>query len=986
MIRPVPFLYRLVVPLLAALLWVQPGLVHAAGVDLTTRAQGSEQPGQGTGAASATAAQESSVAVGSLEDARSAVVQIEAVGTFVDPAEGLIANAAGAGTGFIIDESGIAVTNNHVVTGGALFRVYVDGHARPLNARVLGVSECADLAVIDIQGAGFPFLAWYEGPVRVGLDVYAAGFPLGDPEYTLTRGIVAKARAGGDTSWASMDQVLQHDADLNPGNSGGPLLTADGQVVGVNYRMNDARQYFAIARDEALPIIEQLRRGVDVDSLGINGEAVTGDGGLSGIWVASVQSGSPADVSGVQAGDILLSLEGVTLAEDGTMATYCDILRSHDPTDVLAMEVLRFDTEEVLEGQINGRPLQRSFSIADALAADGQNSAPAQTGAPDQASSPSQTDDPPATYAEYVTISDEQGIIVVDVPAEWGDVVDEVWTVDDKAAGIHLYATPDLDAFAGTWGTPGLLFGYSDVLAADYTPDELLDGIDYGTSCTYSGRTELPDDGPFTGVYDLWEECGEDDATGLIVSAVPEGGDYILLIEVYAVSDADAEAVDRILNSFIITPLGSEEVVESGETGESVVSSIDAIDTRDLAYEYAVVEDPALTALLPANWSDTASEDWLLDDEKIGVSFTASSSLRRFNRTWTTPGVAVYTLESVNDDFQAVDGLDAADMSDSCEYADRFPHRHTVAGVTYAGAFDVWHNCDGEENSYIVLSALSEPRDHGVFVYFLAVDEADREAFDVLARSFYVVTPATEPIIAAASAEVQQAAVEYVTLIDEAGAASVRVPTTWSDVVNEDWELDGDVVGRSLTAAPDVQEFNDTWTTPGAFIGVSEAFGAVYTPEEALDFFDMSDECTYDDRYSYESDVLAGVYDIWFECDGIAEQRMAMVAAEPAASAAAAMALLLINLPTAADVDVFSEILDSLVIGSEQPAGDEAPPTAVVEVDRLNIRSGPGTSYRRTGVVSQGETLAVVGQVDACSWLSIVTADGRQGWVSGSSQ
>ena len=162
-------------------------------------------------------------AIDNLEDASKAVIQIEAVGTFMDPQEGMLTNTAGRGSGFIVDESGIAVTNNHVVTGGGLFRVFIDGYDEPLNARVLGVSECADLAVIDIQGSGFPFLDWYDGEIKVGLDVYAAGFPLGDPEYTLTRGIISKARADGDTSWASLDYVLEHDARINPGNSGGPL-------------------------------------------------------------------------------------------------------------------------------------------------------------------------------------------------------------------------------------------------------------------------------------------------------------------------------------------------------------------------------------------------------------------------------------------------------------------------------------------------------------------------------------------------------------------------------------------------------------------------------------------------------------------------------------------------------------------------------------------------------------------------------------------
>ena len=217
-------------------------------------------------------------AVGDLDGVKSAVVQIVAEGSFLDPGEWNL-NVGSSGTGFIIDPSGIAVTNNHVVTGAAFFKVYVGGDLdKAYDAKVLGVSECSDLAVIDIEGDGFPYLDWYTGEVKVGLDVYAAGFPFGDPEYTLTEGIVAKAQTSGDTVWASVKQVIQHTAKINPGNSGGPLVTKDGQVVAVNYAgvTEMADQNFAIMRDAALPVLEQLRSGKDVDSIGVNGVTLAG--------------------------------------------------------------------------------------------------------------------------------------------------------------------------------------------------------------------------------------------------------------------------------------------------------------------------------------------------------------------------------------------------------------------------------------------------------------------------------------------------------------------------------------------------------------------------------------------------------------------------------------------------------------------------------------------------------------------------------------
>jgi len=307
-------------------------------------------------------------AVSNLQDVRGAVIQIEAQGTFVDPEYGEFVGG-GSGSGFIIDPSGIAVTNNHVVTGAATLTVYIGGDTtKAYNAQILGVSECSDLAVIDIEGDGFSYLDWYSDPINVGLEIYTAGFPLGEPEYTLTKGIVSKESTSGETDWASIESVIMHDATINPGNSGGPLITNDGEVVAVNYRGRGAQdQYFAIGRDVAVPIIDKLRSGQDVDSIGINGNAVIwGDSGeYSGVWVSSVASGSPADKTGITGGDIVTSLEGTPLGADGTLSDYCKVIRTHGATGTISVEVLRFSTSEILEGQLNGTPLAVTFSGGD---------------------------------------------------------------------------------------------------------------------------------------------------------------------------------------------------------------------------------------------------------------------------------------------------------------------------------------------------------------------------------------------------------------------------------------------------------------------------------------------------------------------------------------------------------------------------------------------------------------------------------------------
>ncbi|MCI0520803.1 MAG: S1C family serine protease [Chloroflexi bacterium] len=305
-------------------------------------------------------AKPASDAINDVKDVEQAVIQIESQGTFIDPEFGLVLNGAGRGSGFIIDPSGLAVTNNHVVTGAALLKVWVGGESEARNAKVLGVSECSDLAVIDIDGDGFPYLEWFDGEISVGQDIFVAGFPLGDPEYTLTKGVISKERADGETSWSSVDSVLEYDATTNPGNSGGPVVTEDGKVIAVHYMgSGSTRQAFGISRDVAMDVIDVLKGGKNVDTIGVNGQAVaTEDGSIVGVWVSSVQSGSPAANAGVQPADVITMLEDLVLATDGSMADYCDILRSHEPGDTLSVTAIRWPTGEVLEGELNGNEME----------------------------------------------------------------------------------------------------------------------------------------------------------------------------------------------------------------------------------------------------------------------------------------------------------------------------------------------------------------------------------------------------------------------------------------------------------------------------------------------------------------------------------------------------------------------------------------------------------------------------------------------------
>jgi len=493
--------------------------------------------------------------VTNLSDLKKATIQIESQGTFIDPQVGYIANAAGRGSGFIIDPSGIAITNNHVVTGAALLKVWVGGDtSKTYNARILGVSECSDLAVIDIEGDGFPYLSWYDKATTVGLEVYLAGYPLGDPEYTMTKGIVSKERADGETSWASVDSVIEHTATSNPGNSGGPLVDADAKVVGVHYASSSATQYFAIDHGIALSVIDQLRTGKDVDSIGINGQAVASDDGtLTGIWVSSVKSGSPADKAGAEAGDIILSIENLYLATDGTMKDYCDILRTHNPEDTLAIEILRWESQEVLKGQLNGRTLEVAYTFNAAEPTEPSPTEPAPTEA--GATLPSNCE--ASTTSGYLSCWDDTGSIIVDIPDYWTEVNGTSWIFgeENEEIGVALSAAPSLADFQDYFNAEGIFFGASDTFAKWGGYVEFLDAYTeaYRSDCTLVGRYNY-NDGYYRGKYDQYSSCGGSggyDAYVLSAVDIVDPTSKIILIEIQAFPN-DTSAVNQILDTFYV--------------------------------------------------------------------------------------------------------------------------------------------------------------------------------------------------------------------------------------------------------------------------------------------------------------------------------------------------------------------------------------------------------------------------------------------------
>jgi serine protease Do len=232
--------------------------------------------------------------------------------------------AAGAGSGFFISSDGYIVTNNHVVENAEEIVVRLADN-RTLNARLVGRDEATDLAVIKVEGERFAYVSFEDAAEpRVGDWVIAVGNPFGLGG-TATAGIVsAKSRDLREQQSSAYVDYIQIDAAINRGNSGGPTFDTRGRVIGVNTAIysptgGSVGIGFAIPADVAKTITERLMRGetiqrgymgVEIADLEPYREALGLPADTQGALVAGVTPGSPAQRGGLQAGDIVLSIDG----------------------------------------------------------------------------------------------------------------------------------------------------------------------------------------------------------------------------------------------------------------------------------------------------------------------------------------------------------------------------------------------------------------------------------------------------------------------------------------------------------------------------------------------------------------------------------------------------------------------------------------------------------------------------------------------------
>ncbi len=234
----------------------------------------------------------------------------------------------GVGSGFILSADGLIMTNAHVVEGADEVLVTLTDK-REFKAKIMGFDKRSDVALVKIDATGLPAVKVGDvNRLKVGEWVMAIGSPFG-LENTVTAGIVsAKQRDTGDYL-----ALIQTDVAINPGNSGGPLINMRGEVVGINSQIYSRSGgfmgiSFAIPIDEATRVADQLRTSgrVSRGRIGVQIEQVTkeiaeaaGLGKAQGAFVRGVETGSPAEKAGVEAGDIITKFDGKSIEKSADL-------------------------------------------------------------------------------------------------------------------------------------------------------------------------------------------------------------------------------------------------------------------------------------------------------------------------------------------------------------------------------------------------------------------------------------------------------------------------------------------------------------------------------------------------------------------------------------------------------------------------------------------------------------------------------------------
>jgi putative serine protease PepD len=268
------------------------------------------------------------------------------------------------GSGVVLSANGEILTNAHVVEGATQVRVRFAGETEPRTARVVAADAGNDLALLRIQATGLkPATFAQPNTVRIGDEVIAIGYALDlDGGPTVTKGIVSALSRTIVTQSGVLNRLIQTDAAISSGNSGGPLVNMRAEVVGINTAVarSDAGSAannvgFAISVEEILRVVDQLRNqvGNGQRAEGFLGVGVTRrDDGGQGAIITNVQPNSPASRAGIKVGDVVLSVDGEPIdGQAGLVAAIRDSAPGQSVEIQLSREGLRVTVTAILEAR-----------------------------------------------------------------------------------------------------------------------------------------------------------------------------------------------------------------------------------------------------------------------------------------------------------------------------------------------------------------------------------------------------------------------------------------------------------------------------------------------------------------------------------------------------------------------------------------------------------------------------------------------------------
>jgi len=225
------------------------------------------------------------------------------------------------GSGVIVGEGGTIVTNNHVIEHASRIAITTAGHRR-LPARLVGTDPVTDIAVVKVDAAGLPTLAWGDSAkAEVGEYVIAVGNPF-QLNQTVTMGIIS-ATGRSNIGIVDYEDFIQTDAAINPGNSGGALVNARGELIGINTAIySETGGYqgigFAVPANLARAVVDQIvahgrvvRGSVGITRVAdVNEDTLPGAGDQQGVLIVELLRNSAADRAGVEPGDVVVAVEG----------------------------------------------------------------------------------------------------------------------------------------------------------------------------------------------------------------------------------------------------------------------------------------------------------------------------------------------------------------------------------------------------------------------------------------------------------------------------------------------------------------------------------------------------------------------------------------------------------------------------------------------------------------------------------------------------